>query len=203
MHGINCAVAHLQFESILADPASSSSPQAGRPFCVTDPGPPIYWADLYNVLSTLSVTPFRVVHIPPVPMLLLSYVVEFYNLLPARIPAVARFLPKLPSGVVYLEPGLFSICTHLVGNMGDACRPVGQGGLGYRGVMTTLEGMCQEMLEWNREQEEHARGLARRAGSNGAPKKTHGRPGTKTFRSSMSLAEEIQKLGAVGKTVKA
>lgn len=103
---------------------------------------------------------------------------------------------------MYLEPGLFSICTHLVGNMSDACKAVEQGGLGYQGVVTTLEGMCQELLEWNREQEEHAREATRLAGTNGTAK-VNARAETKAFRSSMSLAEEIQKLGAVGQTVKA
>lgn len=170
---------------------------------MTDPNPPIYYDDLYAVISTLAITPFRLVPVPPVPMLLLSYVIEFYNLLPARIPVLGKYLPKLPSGVVYLEPGLFSICTHLVGKIDEACKPVDQGGLGYQGVLTTMEGMCQELLEWNREQEEHAREAARMAGTNGSTR-ANGKPGTtKHYRNSLSLAEEIKKLGGMGKTVKA
>ncbi|KAL8383444.1 hypothetical protein RB595_010577 [Gaeumannomyces hyphopodioides] len=41
VHGLNCGAAHLDFEAVLARPASASSPQAGRPFTVTDPNPPI------------------------------------------------------------------------------------------------------------------------------------------------------------------
>ncbi|PSR84425.1 hypothetical protein BD289DRAFT_368568 [Coniella lustricola] len=178
VHGVNCALAHLQLEAVLAKPDSYTAPQAGRPFCITDPNPPIYYGDLHNVLSMLARTPFRIVTIPPVLMLLLSYAVEFYNLLPLRVPFLAGSLPRLPGGLVYLEPGLFTICTHLVGNMNEACKPVEQGGLGYRGVLTTLEGMCQELVDWNREQEEHAKeGL-----------KAH-------YRSSVFLAEEIRKGG--------
>lgn len=189
VHGINCAVAHLQFEAVLAaGPSAASLPQAGRPFVVTDPNPPISYGDLYNVIATVATTPFRLIYVSPVPMLLFSYAIEFYNLLPARVPLLGKILPRLPGGVAYLEPGLFSICTHLVGDMAAAQAPVSEGGLGYRGVLTTLAGMCQEVLEWNKEQEDHAR--------------ANGKSGAKSYRSSLSLAEEIQKLGGMGKTVK-
>lgn len=197
MHGINCALAHLQLEAVLADPSSASAPQAGRPFVVTDPGPPITYGDLYHLLATLAATPFRLVTLPPVPMLLLSYAVEFYNLLPARVPLLDGVLPRLPGALAYLEPGLFSICTHLVGNADDARKPVAEGGIGYRGVMTTLEGMCLELLEWNREQEEHAKAVAASSGGGGGAK-GNGKPAIKAYLNSLSLAEEIRKLGGVG-----
>lgn len=197
-HGINCAIAHLQLEAILADPMSSSAPQAGRPFVIADPSPPVYYEDIYKVIFTLNTTPFRLLVLPPVPMLLLAYAVEFYNLLPARLPLLRKLLPKLPGDVSYLEPGLFSICTHLVGNMDDACKPVEEGGLGYRGVVTTLDGMCHELNDWNREQADHMKGAARGAGANGS---VNGKiPATKYFRHSVGLADEIQRLGAVGET---
>lgn len=206
VHGINCAVAHLQFEAILADPASAPRPQAGRPFCVTDPGPPIYYGDMYRAMQTLVATPFSLVRVPPLPMLLLSYAIEWYNLLPARVPALRKVgLPGLPGGAAHLQPALFSICTHLLTDMRDAQRPVAEGGLGYRGVLTTLEGMCQEILDWNLEQQEHA---AARRGSR-APEDDGGgvawskTPGTKKlYKTSVLLAEEIQKLGVVGQAVK-
>lgn len=205
VHGINCALAHLQLEAVLADPSSASSPQAGRPFVVTDPGPPITYGDVYRVISALAATPFRLVSLPPAPMLLLSYAVEFYNLLPARLPRLAGWLPRHPGSLVYLEPGLFSICTHLVGSMDDARRPVAEGGIGYRGVLTTLEGMCQEVLEWNSEQEEHAREAAAAAagspaggGRGGAGARASGKPGFKAYLNSVGLAEEIRRLGGMG-----
>ncbi|KAF3760033.1 NAD(P)-binding protein [Cryphonectria parasitica EP155] len=203
VHGVNCAVAHLQFEAILAEPGSSVSPQAGRPFCVTDPNPPIYYGDLHNVIATLSCTPFRLLEVPPAPMLLLAYAVEFYNLLPARLPWLRRILPALPGAVVYLEPGLFSICTHLVGNMDAACRPVDQGGLGYRGVLTTLDGMCQELLDWNHEQGQHAEEVAKLGVGSKGKVGMNSKVVAKYYRNSVALAEEIRKLGAVGVAVKA
>lgn len=194
VHGINCALAHLQFESILAEKGSHSSPQAGRPYCITDPNPPIYYGDLYGLLSKLATTPFRMISLPPMPFVLVSYLVEFYTLLPFRLPSsLARFVPPLSGDIKHLQPGLFSICTHLVADNADAGRAVGDGGLGYRGVLTTLEGMCQELVDWNREQEEHATQAAR------AP---DGPKGVRYFHSSVSLAEQMQKVGLVGKHVK-
>lgn len=194
VHGINCAVSHLQFESVLDQQDSHKSSQAGRPFCITDPNPPIYYSDLYALISKLAVTPFRLVSIPPVPLVLLSYLIESYTLLPHRLPSsLARLVPPLSGDVKHLQPGLFSICTHLVADNADAGRPVGEGGLGYRGVLTTLEGMCQELVEWNQEQEEHARGAALVA---------DGARGARYFHSSVSLAEQIQKVGSVGKNIK-
>lgn len=209
VHGINCALAHLQFEAILAQgPDAAQRPQAGRPFCITDPGPPIYYGDMYHAMNNLVLTPFRLVRVPPVPMLLLSYAIEFYNLLPARVPALQKVLPRLPGGSAHLQPGLFSICTHLLTDMREAQRPVAEGGLGYRGVVSTVEGMCQEILDWNLEQEAYARGKG--VGGRRMPEKNDGgdvdgwnrKPGTKSFRTSVLLAEEIQKLGGVGQAVK-
>lgn len=203
IHGINCALAHLQLEAILAHPDSFAGPQAGRPFCVTDPGPPIYYGDMYHAMVALVVTPFRIVRVPPLPMLLVSYAIEFYNLLPARIPALQKVLPRLPGGSAHLQPGLFSICTHLLIDMSQAQKAVGEGGLGYRGVVTTMEGMCQEILDWNKEQEDHAREAAALTSRNG---NGHVEPstnaGTKFFRTSVLLAEDIQKLGGVGQAVR-
>ncbi|KAG8161318.1 hypothetical protein KVR01_009582 [Diaporthe batatas] len=195
VHGINCALAHLQLESILAEAGSHSSPQAGRPYCITDPNPPIFYGDLYNLLSKLAATPFRLVPLPPVPFVLLSYLVESYSLLPHRLPGyLARLVPPLRGDIKHLQPGLFSICTHLVADNADAGRAVGEGGLGYRGVLTTLEGMCQELVDWNREQDEHA--------ARAAPAAPGGPKAVRYFHSSVSLAEQMQKVGLAGKHAK-
>lgn len=194
VHGINCAIAHLQFESILDEQGSHTSAQAGRPFCITDPNRPIYYGDLYGLLSKLATTPFRLVSIPPMPFVLLSYLVESYTLLPFRLPrSLARLIPPLSGDIKHLQPGLFSICTHLVADNADAGMAVSEGGLGYRGVLTTLEGMCQELVDWNREQEEHATQAAIVAG---------GSKGVRYFHSSVSLAEQMQKVSLVGRHVR-
>lgn len=154
-------------------------------------------------MLTLNTTPFRMIVLPPVLMLVLAYVVEFYNLLPARIPILAKVLPQLPGDVAYLEPGLFSICTHLYGSIADASKLVADGGLGYRGIVTTLEGMCQELHDWNCEQSQHASEASRRTAANGRPSVSGKTQAIKSFRHSVGLAEEIRKLSVLEKATKA
>ncbi|KAK0628365.1 hypothetical protein B0T17DRAFT_614296 [Bombardia bombarda] len=182
VHGINAAIAHLQFEAVLAmGPEAASAPQAGRPFVVTDPNPPIAYSDLYFAIASLAVTPFRTIPLQPILMLLLSYPIEWYNLLPARVPFLRGLVPQLTADAKHLQPALFSICTHLIASDAVVSKPVEAGGLGYIGVLTTLEGMTQEVVEWNREH------------------KAASAAGTEVvYLTSVSLAEEIKKArGAV------
>ncbi|KAK4234519.1 3beta-hydroxysteroid-dehydrogenase/decarboxylase [Achaetomium macrosporum] len=182
VHGINVAIAHLDFEAILASPGSASSPQAGRPFVVTDPNPPIAYRDLYLLVRTLAITPFRTLRIQPIVMVLLSYPIEWYCLFRAKYPFLQKLLPELTGEVKHLKPGIFSICTHLVASNALASQPVTRGGLGYTGVLTTLEGMTQEVLEWNREHKDTA----------GA---------RKSYQSSVSLADDIAKAARAAKSM--
>ncbi|KAI1371177.1 NAD(P)-binding protein [Hypoxylon crocopeplum] len=179
VHGANVAIAHLQHEAVLALPWPESARYAGRPFVVTDPNPPIMYRDLYTAIATLSVHPFRTVGVPPVVILLLAHAVEIYAELPYKFPFLRRVLPALKGDIRHLKPGIFSICTHLVASNEEIGKPVSQGGLGYTGVLTTLEGMALEILEWN---EEHVDDVKNR----------------KAYTTSISLAEQIQKLWAVG-----
>ncbi|OAA61974.1 NAD(P)-binding domain protein [Niveomyces insectorum RCEF 264] len=181
VHGANCALAHLHFEAVLADPGSATAPQAGRPFTVTDPNVPIRFSDLWLAIETLSITPFRTLPVTPIVMLLLSYVIEAYCLLPFRFPVLKSIVPPLTGDIKHLKPPLFSIITHLYAT-NEACgRAVRDGGLGYHGVLTTLEGVVQEILDWNHE---HA----------GQDKSMW-----KKYRSSVSMAEEIAKIGTTAK----
>ena len=146
------AISHLQHEAVLLSKEHVDNiSQAGRPFVVTDPNPPISYNDLYTAISTLSIYPSRIQTVQPIVILLLSYVVEWCNLLPYRYPFLKGLVPDITGDVRSLQPGLFSICTHLVGSDAEARKPVSEGGLGYEGVMTTEQGMALEILEWNRE----------------------------------------------------
>ena len=177
VHGANVAVAHLHHEAALSSPSVQSAKCAGRPFVVTDPNPPITYRDLYSVIKTLSIHPFRTIPVPPVLILLLSHAVEMYADLPHRLPFLGKVLPELSGDIRHLKPGIFSITTHLIASDAEARKPVSEGGLGYAGLLTTLEGMALEVLEWN---EEH---LA------GAGAKTR-----KTYTTSVSLADKIRRL---------
>ncbi|KAI5863827.1 NAD(P)-binding protein [Durotheca rogersii] len=176
VHGANVAIAHLHHEAVLARPWAESARQAGRPFVVTDPNPPIAYADVYAAIRTLSAHAFRTVEVPPVAILLLAHGLELYDEL--ALAAGGGVLPALAGDLRHLKPPIMSICTHLVAAGDEARRPPAEGGLGYAGVLTTLEGVALEVLEWNRE---HAHASA----SAGARKK---------YTTSVVLAEQIQRL---------
>ncbi|KAL7619665.1 hypothetical protein AAE478_010206 [Parahypoxylon ruwenzoriense] len=179
VHGANVSIAHLHQEAALALPWVESAKHAGRPFVVTDPNPPITYSDLYTAIGTLSVHSFRTIKVPPVVILLLSHAVEIYTDLPYKYPFLRGVLPELTGDIRHLKPGIMSICTHLIASDDEARKPISQGGLGYSGVLTTLEGVALEILEWNRE---HVDDVKTR----------------KAYTTSISLAEQIQKLWAVG-----
>ncbi|KAI1756228.1 hypothetical protein F4782DRAFT_537989 [Xylaria castorea] len=187
VHGANIAIAHLHHEAALLQPSPST--HSGRPFVVTDPNPPITYGDLYLAIKVLSRHSFTTVNLPPVLMLLLSHIIELYSelrFMPFPFSTLGKLLPSLGGDVQHLKPGLWSIATHLIGSNSEVSKPVSEGGLGYQGVMTTLEGMVLEVLEWNREHEHLGEEKTRKA-----------------YTTSVSLAEKIQKLGATGHQVAA
>lgn len=112
-------------------------------------------------------------------MLLLSIMVEWYILLPYRLLTLKRILPELKGDIKTLQPGIFSICTHLVASDAEARKLVSEGGLGYKGNVTSLEGVVTEILEWNKEHSRESEGGAR-----------------KTYTTSVSLAERLQEVGS-------
>ncbi|KAF4972338.1 hypothetical protein FSARC_1060 [Fusarium sarcochroum] len=175
-HGANVAIAHLHHEAVLA---GDYCPQAGKPFVVTDPGPPITYGDLYTAIEVLSIRPFRTITLPPIVVLIVSIIIEWYILLPYRFPYIKQFIPEVKGDVKKLQPGLFSICTHLIASDGEARKPITDGGLGYKGVLTTMQGVVMEIMAWNQEQVNE---------QNGGEKKA--------YTSSVSLGERIQQLGA-------
>lgn len=128
---------------------------AGRPFNVTDPGPPIAFADAYAAAAELSVTPVTTSYKRPLLLFLIAHVIEAWCLLLARFPFLTTWLGlREPSGPVHmLQPSVFNISIHTVVDDSMARKSVAEGGFGYRPVCTTLEGVCQEILEWNQEHE--------------------------------------------------
>lgn len=147
VHGANVANAHLYQEAALV----KNGPQAGRPFIIIDQNPPISYDHMYTAVRTLSIHPFETNVLPPAPLLLLSHVVEWYNLLPYRFPFLKGVLPNIPDEPRRLQPALFNVCTHVVASDGEARKPVAEGGLGYKGMMTTVEGVVQEIMDWNKD----------------------------------------------------
>ena len=182
VHAVNVGLAHLDLEAILAtSPAAAHLPQAGRPYVITDPNPPITYGDLYTLIGALAATPFRTVILPPVAVLLLAYAVEAYTLARLRWRVARALLPPLQGDVKHLKPAIFSICTHLVASDEPAAAPVAAGGLGYTGAITTLQGMAQEVAEWNRAHREAAAAA-----------------GKLRYQTSVALAEEIRRATQAG-----
>ncbi|KAK4105434.1 NAD(P)-binding protein [Parathielavia hyrcaniae] len=155
----NAALAHLQFEAALAPPRGSPGTRttpacAGRTFNVTDVGPPPSFADVYRAAETLSATPVRVTPRSPLALFLLAHAIETWCVLLARLPFLTARLGWIrePSGPIHmLQPSVFSVSCHTLVDDGLARRSVAEGGLGYRGGCTTMEGICEQILEWNRE----------------------------------------------------
>ncbi|KAL1839146.1 hypothetical protein VTJ49DRAFT_1842 [Mycothermus thermophilus] len=154
----NVALAHLQFEAALLSSSSDTLPRcAGRPFVVTDPGPPVTYGDVYGALEQLAVTPYRCIQVQPVPLLLIAHAIEAWCIFVARLPAgVRRALPFLrePKGELHLlQPPVFTVSTHAIVDDSAARKSVTEGGIGYTPGCTTLEGVCEELFEWNLEYE--------------------------------------------------
>ena len=138
----NVSIAHLDFESrLLSDKADVV---AGQAYAVTDPNPPITYGDMYLTLTTLahSSTPVKFTYVSPGSLLVFATLIEWYILLRHRY---LSFLPEVTGDLSLLQPTMFQMCSfHLVYDISRA-----QKELGYRGAMTTLEGLCLALKDWN------------------------------------------------------
>ncbi|TDL24654.1 NAD-P-binding protein [Rickenella mellea] len=155
----NCSLAHLCYEARLA--ALSNQPHTnrtlpdigGQAFCVADPNPPVTYGDVYHTLNVLTHGKTTFPIISPTLMLLISHMFELWYLirhvllsLPKATPlhVLGRILPPLGGDLVNLQPSLFAlVVVHLVFDDSRARLPPEEGGLGYEGVWTTLEGLCK------------------------------------------------------------
>ena len=170
-------------------------PQAGRPFVVTDPNPPITYNDLYVAISTLSIHPFRAQILQPVVVLCLSYVIEWLQIAPHRFPWLKMILPEIKGDARSLQPRIFTICTHIIGSDAEARKAVSEGGLGYTGVITTLEGIVSEIVEWNREHGAEDQSDAALVGGSKSE-----RP-RKRYTASVSYADQLKQAIGVGEDI--
>ncbi|KAK8254144.1 hypothetical protein IWZ00DRAFT_487518 [Phyllosticta capitalensis] len=155
----------------------------GQAFTIIDPTPPIRFSDLQRLHLTLAHSPMRFYRVPPVLPFLLSHLIELYSLihhliilplttalatpsqplvLRALAVAIGLLLPPLAGLPVLLQPALFGISSvHLDYSDEPARRPQQEGGLGYRGVWGTMDGMVGQVVEWNDEWDEARRGQER------------------------------------------
>lgn len=139
----NVSYAHLLYEQRLleAETCPSRPRLSGQSFSIADAGDPISYGDLYLALNYLSKGAARFPSVPPAPLFLLAYFIEFYYLTQARF---LRFLPELSGDLVNLQPSVFSLVTiHFKIDHTRAQLPPDEGGLGYSAPWTTLQGVCR------------------------------------------------------------
>lgn len=152
VHAENISLAHLLYESALLQPSYKGG---GRAFVISDPNPPIAFGDLYKVLNLL--TGCQTVFIPPIIILIMAWIMEYYCLFVYFVGS--RFGMREPTGDLYmLQPSvLSSSTTHQHSSDMPARQSVKNGGLGYKGGCTTLEGMCHQVRVWKNDTEEERR----------------------------------------------
>ncbi|KAJ5085389.1 hypothetical protein N7532_010160 [Penicillium argentinense] len=150
----NVSIAHLLYEQRLLEqsqPTSNLPNTGGQSFVVTDPNPAVSFSDIYTLLETLSKTPVSFPSIPPVPFFVFSYLVEFYSVIQYKY---LQFLPKLTGDLSQVQPALFSISdVFCIADDSRARKAPELGGLGYNPPLSTLEGMCKQLVDWNRKAE--------------------------------------------------
>ncbi|EXJ66067.1 uncharacterized protein A1O5_10681 [Cladophialophora psammophila CBS 110553] len=137
----NVSLAHLLYEARLL----AGDDIGGNAYAVCDPGPPFRYSDLYRMASTLAhpSTPMRWPKVPPLPLILISYLVEGYTLLQRRY---LGFLPEVTNfDLSMLQRAMFNYSTLVI--IYDDSRARKE--LGYNPGHDTLEGICLHMLEWN------------------------------------------------------
>lgn len=151
----NVSIAHLLYEKTLLDqsrPDSSLPDTGGQAFVVTDPNPAISFSDVYTLLTTLSKTPVSFPVIQPVLLLLFSYLVEMYVVIQHKY--LYWLLPRMKGDLAQTQPSLFAISdVFCFADDARARRKPEDGGLGYDPPITTLEGMCKQLVDWNRRAE--------------------------------------------------
>lgn len=145
----NVSIGHLALEKALLDKKPGV---AGSAYAVTDPNPPIHYGDLYLALSSLAhpSTPVKFPKVPFIPIYLISLLVEQYSILRhAYLPS----LPPLTGDLKYMQPGVFKVCTtHMVFPDTRAQKEIG-----YRAAYSTMDGIVDCVLDWNRKVEAKAR----------------------------------------------
>lgn len=144
----NVSLSHLLMEQRLIEEAKLGQDRfGGKGFIVTD-GTACTFSDIYRFLTvnTGGKTTFQIV--PPFPMLLLAYALEFYIVnryrLTSMLPFLKSIVPALGSDITNLQPSMFQTSSiHLIFDDSLARKPPSEGGLGYKPPYTTLMGLAK------------------------------------------------------------
>ncbi|KAI0012177.1 NAD(P)-binding protein [Xylariaceae sp. FL0662B] len=151
VHTDHVSQAHLLFEAALLRSDDEMPKCAGRPFTITDGGPPPLYGDLYRLLQvTAETTPINIRYLQPGLALVIAHIIELFDIA-SRMPILEWVVPRPRGDLALLQPAIFSASVHLLATNAAAERSVDEGGIGYRPVHNALEGICQQVLEWNNE----------------------------------------------------
>ncbi|KAI1163635.1 3-beta hydroxysteroid dehydrogenase/isomerase [Nemania serpens] len=148
VHSGHVSLGHLQFEAALLRKEIPKC--AGRPFIITDDGPPPTYGDMYHLCELLAETPVKLMSLPPALFLILAHIIELVAIA-SRTPVLKWIFPEPKGTIAILQPGVFHAALNYVATDNAAQRSVEQGGIGFKHVHTTIEGMCQQLLDWNNE----------------------------------------------------
>lgn len=88
----------------------------------------------------MSTTSLRISYPPPVLMLVLSYLVEWYGLLVNAVPFLDRFLSEPGEPTRWVQPGVYATSLNYFVDDKDARRRPEDGGFGYMACCTTVGG---------------------------------------------------------------
>ncbi|KAJ5948593.1 hypothetical protein N7454_001900 [Penicillium verhagenii] len=148
----NVSIAHLLYEQRLIEqstPGSTLPNIGGQAFVVTDPNPAISFGDLYTLLSTLAKTPIAFPIVQPIYLFILAHFIELYCFVQHKY--LSWLLPKVTGDLAQVQPSLFAISdVCIVADDARARKSPEAGGLGYNPPINTLDGMCKEVLHWNK-----------------------------------------------------
>ncbi|CAA7267670.1 unnamed protein product [Cyclocybe aegerita] len=142
----NVSYAHLLYEArlleaLVAPPNAPVQTLGGETYLITDSGNPVAYDDVYLALSTLTNDRVTFPPIPASPILVVAHLIEMYYLLQSRLPSV---LPPIKGDAVKVQPPLFNLTMiHLKIDDSRARLSCSEGGLGYQGPWSTLDGVCQ------------------------------------------------------------
>ncbi|KAH9941179.1 NAD(P)-binding protein [Epithele typhae] len=161
-------------------------------FVVADAGPAPTYGEVYRGMMDLTGGAVKFLWLSSTAILGFAVLIEQYYLLRHALvraaPPLAKLVPPLSGDVVYLQPSIFSLTqVHLIFDDSRARRAPEDGGLGWNGRVTTLEGMCKTVQEFER-----SGGLARRRAVAGNKTPDHG---FQIARAEKTVEEVIEKLG--------
>ncbi|KAK4078544.1 uncharacterized protein Triagg1_2875 [Trichoderma aggressivum f. europaeum] len=146
-HVKNASLTHLLYEDALL--GDGVDKVAGRPFTVTDRGKPVRFDDIHLLLDTASTMGLRMSYPPPVLMLVLSYLVEWYGLLVNAVPFLARLLSETGEAIRWAQSGVYATSLNYSVDDEEARRRPEEGGVGCEASCTTVEGLCAQVVDWN------------------------------------------------------